>query len=373
MTSIDSTSESVEVKTLEGPNLLAYLWSFPESEKSRTGYSSTNDLNSFYNSLEPVARMSLDTKGLDDKSVKKPSLSKSIETNLDRLIMQKKNMYSKLTQKKGGTLLVKDFLTYTPAEVVQLFALNYTEFKIENKPSQFVLDLGKKSLCYIDDESFPLKFDKTIEAQLLDYPEDLQYELVQGGLKFEDKEESSERHFVLPSNHLQIQFGGTYTELQRAVQPFNEDPLLYKSDNLDVWLPYTIDFADTGLVKDITYDLYTNKNMLKLLSVAPSVEEQFRSIYNHILRQVYGTKSDVGAFFAFKAGEQTFLQQWENQLLQQRGTIKKAEKKTNKDYEKYEILKYFVDKCFVEAMNRYRKTNSVPYRFLVRFFKSKST
>ena len=318
--------------------------------------------------------MSLDTKGLDDKSVKKPSLSKSIEKNLDMLIMQKKNMYSKLTEKKGGTLLVKDFLTYTPAEVVQLFALNYIEIKIENKPTgNFVLDLGKKSLCYIDDETFPLTFDKTIEAQLLDYPEDVQYQLIQGGLVFKDNKESSERHFVLPSNHLQIDFEETDTELKKAFQPFNEDPMLYQTGSLDVWLPYTIDFADVRFMKDIVYDLYMNKAKLKLKKTASSAEEQFETLYRHILKEVYSHTEGLPKFVQDKGNQKTFLQQWEEQLREQRLKIKQLQKKTDKDYEKYEILKYFVDKSFVQEMNRYRKTNSVPYRFLVRFFRSKST
>ena len=319
--------------------------------------------------------MSLDTKGLDDKSVKKPSLSKSIEKNLDMLIMQKKNMYSKLTEKKGGTLLVKDFLTYTPAEVVQLFALNYTEIKIQNEPvGNFVLELGKASSCSID-KTFPLTFNKTIEAQLLDLPEDLQYELIQGGLVFDDDDnkESSERHFVLPSNHLQIDFEETDTELKKAFQPFNEDPMLYQTGSLDVWLPYTIDFADVRFMKDIVYDLYMNKAKLKLKKTASSAEEQFETLYRHILKEVYSHTEGLPKFVQDKGNQKTFLQQWEEQLREQRLKIKQLQKKTDKDYEKYEILKYFVDKSFVQEMNRYRKTNSVPYRFLVRFFRSKST
>ena len=374
MTSEDSTSESVEVKTLKAPNLLAYLWSFPKSDKSRMGYSSTNDLNSFYNSLEPVVCM---FDGLDDKKVKKPSfVNEGIETDFDLIIMQKQEMYSKLTDfKKENSLLVKDFLTYTPAEVVQLFALNYTVIKQENEEVEIIFELNKANVCSIDD-TFPLTFNKTIEAQLLDLPEDLQYELIQGFLVFDDvsndNKESSERHFVLPSNHLQIEFEETDTELKQAFKPFNTDPMLYQTDSLDVWLPYTIDFADIGLVKEITYDLYTNKDMLKL-SVASSVEEQFTIIYNHILREVYSHTEGLTEFFQYKAEEGTFLQQWEEQLREQRLKIKQIQKKTDKDYEKYEILKYFVDKSFVQEMNRYRKTNSVPYRFLVRFFRSKST
>ena len=319
--------------------------------------------------------MSSDTKGLDDEEVKKPYLSESIETDFGQLIMEKRNMYSRLIS-FDKTLSVKDFLTYTPAEVVQLFALNYTEIKIENEPvGNFVLELGKASLCYIDD-SFPLTFDKTIEAQLLDLPEDVQYQLIQGGLVFDDSDdnnESSERHFVLPSNPLQINFEGTDTELKKAFQPFHEDPMLYQTDSLDVWLPYTVDLADVRFMKDIVYDLYMNKAKLNLKKTASSAEEQFEKLYRHILNEVYSHTEGLPKFVQDRGNQKTFLQQWEEQLREQRLKIKQLQKKTDKDYEKYEILKYFVDKSFVQEMNRYRKTNSVPYRFLVRFFRSKST
>ena len=377
MTSEDSiipTEESVEIKTLKGtPNLLAYLWSIPKFDKDRTGYSSTNDLNSFYNSLEPVVCMSSDTKGLDDKEVVKPYLSKSIASNFNLLILQKKNMYNKLTLfNPNRSLLVSDFLTYTPAEVVHLFALNYTVIKKEeNEEVEIIFELNKANVCSID-KTFELTFNKTIEAQLLDLPEDLQYELVQGGLVFKDKE-ISERHFVLPSNHLQIDFEGTDTELKQAFKPFNEDPMLYQTDSLDVWLPYTIDFADVRFMKDIVYNLYMNKAKLKLKTTASSAEQQFEMLYKYILKKVYSYTEGLPKFFQYKGKQKTFLQQWEEQLREQRLKIKQLQKKTDKDYEKYEILKYFVDKSFVQEMNRYRKTNSVPYRFLVRFFRSKST